>query len=117
MFSDIDVSDPDFVVLTLAETGERIRLPRYREKFDLLFEKSDTEKVKEMEIACGAGETAEVRYELTPAEAQVAIECISHSAYKVSVDEGDRENPRLCAGRSGGSSRSAERDSGFRIRR
>ena len=88
MFSDIDVSDPDFVVLTLAETGERIRLPRYREKFDLLFEKSDTEKVKE--IACGAGETAEVRYELTPAEAQVAIECISHSAYKVSVDEGDR---------------------------
>ena len=88
MFSDIDVSDPDFVVLTLAETGERIRLPRYREKFDLLFEKSDTEK--EMEIACGAGETAEVRYELTPAEAQVAIECISHSAYKVSVDEGDR---------------------------
>lgn len=90
MFSDIDVSDPDFVVLTLAETGERIRLPRYREKFDLLFEKSDTEKVKEMEIACGAGETAEVRYELTPAEAQVAIECISHSAYKVSVDEGDR---------------------------
>ena len=81
MFSDIDVSDPDFVVLTLAETGERIRLPRYREKFDLLFEKSDTEKVKEMEIACGAGETAEVRYELTPAEAQVAIECISHSAY------------------------------------
>ena len=90
MFSDIDVSDPDFVVLTLAETRERIRLPRYREKFDLLFEKSDTEKVKEMEIACGAGETAEVRYELTPAEAQVAIECISHSAYKVSVDEGDR---------------------------
>ena len=90
MFSDIDVSDPDFVVLTLAETGERIRLPRYREKFDLLFEKSDTEKVKEMEIACGAGETAEVRYELTPAGAQVAIECISHSAYKVSVDEGDR---------------------------
>ena len=90
MFSDIDVSDPDFVVLTLAETGERIRLPRYREKFDLLFEKSDTEKVKEMEIACGAGETAEGRYELTPAEAQVAIECISHSAYKVSVDEGDR---------------------------
>ena len=90
MFSDIDVSDPDFVVLTLAETGERIRLPRYREKFDLLFEKSDTEKVKEMEIACGAGETAEVRYELTPAEAQVAIACISHSAYKVSVDEGDR---------------------------
>ena len=90
MFSDIDVSDPDFVVLTLAETGVRIRLPRYREKFDLLFEKSDTEKVKEMEIACGAGETAEVRYELTPAEAQVAIECISHSAYKVSVDEGDR---------------------------
>lgn len=76
MFSDIDVSDPDFVVLTLAETRERIRLPRYREKFDLLFEKSDTEKVKEMEIACGAGETAEVRYELTPAEAQVAIECI-----------------------------------------
>ena len=90
MFSDIDVSDSDFVVLTLAETMERIRLPRYREKFDLLFEKSDTEKVKEMEIACGAGETAEVRYELTPAEAQVAIECISHSAYKVSVDEGDR---------------------------
>ena len=90
MFSGIDVSDPDFVVLTLAETGERIRLPRYREKFDLLFEKSDTEKVKEMEIACGAGETAEVRYELTPAGAQVAIECISHSAYKVSVDEGDR---------------------------
>ena len=90
MFSGIDVSDPDFVVLTLAETGERIRLPRYREKFDLLFEKSDTEKVKEMEIACGAGETVEVRYELTPAEAQVAIECISHSAYKVSVDEGDR---------------------------
>ena len=90
MFSDIDVSDPDFVVLTLAETGERIGLPRYREKFDLLFEKSDTEKVKEMEIACGAGETAEVRYELTPAGAQVAIECISHSAYKVSVDEGDR---------------------------
>ena len=90
MFSDIDVSDSDFVVLTLAETRERIRLPRYREKFDLLFEKSDTEKEKEMEIACGAGETAEVRYELTPAEAQVAIECISHSAYKVSVDEGDR---------------------------
>ncbi len=90
MFSGIDVSDPDFVVLTLAETGERIRLPRYREKFDLLFEKSDTEKVKEMEIVCGAGETVEVRYELTPAGAQVAIECISHSAYKVSVDEGDR---------------------------
>ena len=90
MFSGIDVSDPDFIVLTLAGTGERIELPRYREKFDLLFEKSDTEKVKEMEIACGAGETAEVRYELTPAGAQVAIECISHSAYKVSVDEGDR---------------------------
>jgi len=90
MFSGIDVSDPDFVVLTLAETGERIRLPRYREKFDLLFEKSDTEKVKEMEIACGAGETVEVRYELTPAGAQVAIECISHSAYKVSVDEGGK---------------------------
>ena len=90
MFSGIDVSDPDFVVLTLAETGERIRLPRYREKFDLLFEKSDTEKVKEMEIACGAGETVEVRYELPPAAAQVAIACISHSAYKVSVDEGDR---------------------------
>ena len=37
MFSDIDVSDPDYLVLTLAETGASIKLPYYKDKFDLFF--------------------------------------------------------------------------------
>lgn len=90
MFSDIDVSDPDYLVLTLAETGASIKLPYYKDKFDLLFV-SGSDRVKEMSVYCGPGATAEVEYELTnPLNVQVAIECISHSAYKVSVDEGDR---------------------------
>ncbi len=87
MFSDIDVSDPDYLVLTLAETGASIKLPYYKDKFDLLFV-SDSDRVKEMSVYCGPGATAEVEYELTnPLNVQVAIECISHSGYEVAVDK------------------------------
>ena len=87
MFSDIDVSDPDYLVLTLAETGTSIKLPYYKDKFDLLFV-SGSDRVKEMAVYCGPGATAEVEYELTnPLNVQVAIECISHSGYKVAVDK------------------------------
>ena len=87
MFSDIDVSDPDYLVLTLAETGASIKLPYYKDKFDLLFV-SGSDRVKEMAVYCGPGATAEVEYELTnPLNVQVAIECISHSGYKVAVDK------------------------------
>lgn len=87
MFSDIDVSDPDYLVLTLAETGASIKLPYYKDKFDLLFV-SGSDRVKEMSIYCGPGATAEVEYELTnPLNVQVAIECISHSGYEVAVDK------------------------------
>ena len=87
MFSDIDVSDPDYLVLTLAETGASIKLPYYKDKFDLLFV-SGSDRVKEMSVYCGPGATAEVEYELTnPLNVQVAIECISHSGYKVTVDK------------------------------
>ena len=87
MFSDIDVSDPDYLVLTLAETGASIKLPYYKDKFDLLFV-SGSDRVKEMSVYCGPGATAEVEYELTnPLNVQVAIECISHSGYKVAVDK------------------------------
>ena len=85
MFSDIDVSDPDYLVLTLAETGASIKLPYYKDKFDLLFV-SGSDRVKEMSVYCGPGATAEVEYELTnPLNVQVAIECISHSGYEVAV--------------------------------
>lgn len=87
MFSDIDVSDPDYFVLTLAETGASIKLPYYKDKFDLLFV-SGSDRVKEMSVYCGPGATAEVEYELTnPLNVQVAIECISHSGYEVAVDK------------------------------
>lgn len=87
MFSDIDVSDPDYLVLTLAETGTSIKLPYYKDKFDLLFV-SGSDRVKEMSVYCGPGATAEVEYELTnPLNVQVAIECISHSGYEVAVDK------------------------------
>lgn len=87
MFSDIDVSDPDYLVLTLAETGTSIKLPYYKDKFDLLFV-SGSDRVKEMAVYCGPGATAEVEYELTnPLNVQVAIECISHSGYEVAVDK------------------------------
>ena len=87
MFSDIDVSDPDYLVLTLAETGASIKLPYYKDKFDLLFV-SGSDRVKEMSVYCGPGATAEVEYELTnPLNVQVTIECISHSGYEVAVDK------------------------------
>lgn len=87
MFSDIDVSDPDYLVLTLAETGASIKLPYYKDKLDLLFV-SGSDRVKEMSVYCGPGATAEVEYELTnPLNVQVAIECISHSGYEVAVDK------------------------------
>ena len=87
LFSDIDVSDPDYLVLTLAETGASIKLPYYKDKFDLLFV-SGSDRVKEMSVYCGPGATAEVEYELTnPLNVQVAIECISHSGYEVAVDK------------------------------
>lgn len=87
MFSDIDVSDPDYLVLTLAETGASIKLPYYKDKFDLLFVLG-SDRVKEMSVYCGPGATAEVEYELTnPLNVQVAIECISHSGYEVAVDK------------------------------
>lgn len=87
MFSDIDVPDPDYLVLTLAETGASIKLPYYKDKFDLLFV-SGSDRVKEMSVYCGPGATAEVEYELTnPLNVQVAIECISHSGYEVAVDK------------------------------
>ena len=87
MFSDIDVSDPDYLVLTLAEPGASIKLPYYKDKFDLLFV-SGSDRVKEMSVYCGPGATAEVEYELTnPLNVQVAIECISHSGYEVAVDK------------------------------
>ena len=87
MFCDIDVSDPDYLVLTLAETGASIKLPYYKDKFDLLFV-SGSDRVKEMSVYCGPGATAEVEYELTnPLNVQVAIECISHSGYEVAVDK------------------------------
>ena len=87
MFSDIDVSDPDYLVLTLAETGASIKLPYYKDKFDLLFV-SGSDRVKEMSVYCGPGATAEVEDELTnPLNVQVAIECISHSGYEVAVDK------------------------------
>ena len=87
MFSDIDVSDPDYLVLTLAETGASIKLPYYKDKFDLLFV-SGSDRVKEMSVYCGPGATAEVEYELTnPLNVQGAIECISHSGYEVAVDK------------------------------
>lgn len=87
MFSDIDVSDPDYLVLTLAETGASIKLPYYKDKFDLLFV-SGSDRVKEMSVYCGPGATAEEEYELTnPLNVQVAIECISHSGYEVAVDK------------------------------
>ena len=87
MFSDIDVSDPDYLVLTLAETGASIKLPYYKDKFDLLFV-SGSDRVKEMSVYCGPGATAEVEYELTnPLNVQVAIECISHSGNEVAVDK------------------------------
>ena len=86
MFSDVDNSDPDYLVLTLSENGEQIKLPYYKDKFDLLFV-SGTDKVKEMTVYCSAGTTAVVNYELTnPLNAQISIACISHSGYKVTVD-------------------------------
>ena len=87
MFSDIDVSDPDYLVLTLAETGASIKLPYYKDKFDLLFV-SGSDRVKEMSVYCGPGATAEVEYELTnPLNVQISIACISHSGYEVAVDK------------------------------
>lgn len=91
MFSDIDNSDPDYLVLTLAEGGEQIRLPYYKDKFDLWFV-SGTNRMKEMTVCCGAHTAVEVSYELTnPLGAQIAIECISHSGYKITVDKTDRK--------------------------
>ena len=87
MFSDIDNSDPDYLVLTLAESSQQIKLPYYKDKFDLLFV-SGTDKVKEMTVYCGAGASVEVSYELTnPLDEQIAVECISHSGYKITVDK------------------------------
>lgn len=60
MFSDVDNSDPDYLVLTLSENGEQIKLPYYKDKFDLLFV-SGTDKVKEMTVYCSAGTTAVVK--------------------------------------------------------
>lgn len=91
MFSGIDTSNPDYLILTLAGTGETIMLPYYKEALDLLFI-SGEDRLKEMQIYCGAGTAVEVEYELTARpDADVAIECISHSTYTATVDmETDR---------------------------
>ena len=87
MFSDIDVSNPDYLILTLAGSGEQIKLPYYRDKFDLLFV-SGSDRVREMTLYCGVGASVEVTYELTnPLNATIAVECISHSNYQVAVDK------------------------------
>lgn len=86
MFSSIDVTNPDYLILTLAGSGTEIKLPYYRDKFDLLFVSGD-DRVKETTLYCGAGASVEVSYELTnPLNVEVAIECISHSAYRIEVD-------------------------------
>ena len=86
MFSSIDVTNPDYLILTLADSGTEIKLPYYRDKFDLLFVSGD-DRVKETTLYCGAGASVEVSYELTnPLNVEVAIECISHSAYRIEVD-------------------------------
>lgn len=87
MFSDIDVSNPDYLILTLAGSGDQIKLPYYRDKFDLLFV-SGSDRVREMTLYCGVGASVEVTYELTnPLNATIAVECISHSNYQVAVDK------------------------------
>lgn len=92
MFSDIDNTDPDYFILELAEGGEQIKLPRYKDKFDLLFVSATDNKVKEMTAYCGAGATVEISYELTnPLNAQISIECISHSGYRVTIDKTDEK--------------------------
>ena len=104
-------------VLTLAETGASIKLPYYKDKFDLLFV-SGSDRVKEMSVYCGPGATAEVEYELTnPLNVQVAIECISHSGYEVAVDKSAKKITVSAPGRSGCDHRSRERNSGVRFGR
>lgn len=86
MFSDIDATGDEYIILTLAGSGEQIRLPYYKDKFDMQFV-SGTDKVKAITVFCGADSSVEVSYELTnPANVPVIIEYITHSEYKVTVD-------------------------------
>ena len=86
MFSNIDVTNPDYLILTLADGTTEIKVPYYRDQFDLLFVSGD-DRVRELTLYCGAGASVEATYELTnPLGATVSVECISHSAYQVAVD-------------------------------
>lgn len=107
MFSDIDVSNPDYLILTLADGTTEIKIPYFCDKFDLLFVSGD-DRLRELTLYCGAGASVEATYELTnPLNASVAIECISHSAYQVTVDQPGSKititapaDPTAIAGRS-----------------
>lgn len=107
MFSDIDVSNPDYLILTLADGTTEIKIPYFRDKFDLLFVSGD-DRLRELTLYCGAGASVEATYELTnPLNASVAIECISHSAFQATVDQAGSKivvtapaDPAAIAGRS-----------------
>ena len=107
MFSNIDVTNPDYLILTLADGTTEIKVPYYRDQFDLLFVSGD-DRVRELTLYCGAGASVEATYELTnPLGATVSVECISHSAYQVAVDRAASKitvtapaDPTAVAGRS-----------------
>lgn len=85
-YCDIDVSEPDRLVLTLTRDGERVELPCYDNSFDLVFV-SGEEVVRELSFYCGPGTTTEVSYRLTdPMNAVTAVECIAGGGYKATVD-------------------------------
>ncbi len=107
MFSNIDVTNPDYLILTLADGTTEIKVPYYRDQFDLLFVSGD-DRVRELTLYCGADASVEATYELTnPLGATVSVECISHSAYQVAVDRAASKitvtapaDPTAVAGRS-----------------
>lgn len=77
MFESVTVNE-DHIVLVLAENGSEIKLPLYEAGFSFEIDQST--------VTCAAGGSAEVGYTLTPDDATIQIESVSHSPYQVTID-------------------------------
>ena len=77
MFESVTVND-DHIVLVLTADGSEIKLPLHEAGFSF--------EIDETTVTCAAGGSAEVGYTLTPDDATIQIESVSHSPYQVTID-------------------------------
>lgn len=77
MFESVTVND-DHIVLVLTADGSEIKLPLHEAGFSF--------EINETTVTYAAGGSVEVGYTLTPDDATIQIESVSHSPYQVTID-------------------------------